>query len=144
MERFVEIPVIGYMQLRYLTFAEVAVLRRLTLRTSYTPVYGLAFGFLSISTITSPVFREIVLEVGGTPSRFDGPSPAYWGRWEEFDRMIEQRFAKNGDFRLIIRTGELQNREAFKEHAKGTFPLLASKGCIHFETSHSIEKCLPR
>jgi hypothetical protein len=70
-ERLVDFPVIGYMQLRYLTFAGVAVLRRLTLRTSYAPVYGLTFGFLSISTITSPVFREIVLEVGGAPSRFD-------------------------------------------------------------------------
>ena len=135
-ECITDFPPIGYLELRYLTFREITALRRLTLRTASTPASGLAFGFLPISTITSPVFRELVLELDGLSSRFDGPSPAYWGRWEEIDRLVEQRFAKHGDFRLVIRTGELSDQETFQRHTKENFPLLAGRGCIHFETSY--------
>lgn len=122
------------MQLRFLRFKEIATLRRLTLRTAFTPVSGLAFGFIPISTITSPVFRELVLELGDVSFRFDGPSMAYWGRWEEIDRLADERFAKHNDFKLVVRTGELGDKEAFQKHFKDNFPLLASRGCIHFET----------
>lgn len=122
------------MTLRYLRFTGIKTLRRLTIRTAFTPVSGVTFGFIPLSTVTSTVFREIVLELGGRPSRFDGPSPVFWGRWEEIDRLIEQRFAKDGDFRLIFRTVELDDREGFQRHAEGTFPLLAGRGCLRFET----------
>ncbi|KAF9781756.1 hypothetical protein BJ322DRAFT_1111680 [Thelephora terrestris] len=113
----------GYLGLRYLNFKGIAGLRRLTLRTAFTPVFGVAFGFIPISTITSPVFRQLVLGLGGIPSRFDGPS---------------LRFVEDGDFRFTIRTGKLHDHEAFQKHAKEAFPLLASRGCIYFEISSSI------
>lgn len=131
-----DFSLIGYMRLRYLTFKELTRLRRLTLRTFYTPASGLAFGFLSVSTITSPLFHEFVLELNALSSRFDGPSPAYWGRWEEIDRLFEERFGQHGGFRLVIRTAELRDQDAFQRHAEGSFPLLAARGCIHFEKTH--------
>ena len=47
---------------------------------------------------------------------------------------------KREDFKLIIRTGKLYDRETFEAHAKETFPLSAQRGFIRFETSYSIER----
>ena len=63
-----------------------------------------------------------------------------WGHWAEVDEFLHERFAKHGDFRLIIKTGSRYALDAFQRHAKEGFPLLASKGCIHFETSQLIDK----
>ena len=98
-------------------------------------MFGVAFWFIPISTITSPVFREFVLDLGEIPSRFDGTSPVCWGRWGETDRLVAQRVVKDSDFRFTIRTAKLRHWETFQRHAKKTFPLVASSGRIHFETS---------
>lgn len=121
--------------MRHLTFGEIAGLRRLTLRTAFTPMFGVAFWFIPISTITSPVFRKFVLELGEIPSRFDGTSPLCWGRWGETDRLVAQRVARDSDFRFTVRTDKLHHSETFQRHTKETFPLVASSGRIHFETS---------
>ena len=125
----------GYDQLRDFNFRDIAGLRRLTLRTAFTPDYGLAFSFTPISTITSPVFREFVLEVDGIPSNCDGTNMRPWGRWGETDTLIAERVVKDGDFRFTIRTGKLHRPERFRMQARWFFPLAARSGCIHFETS---------
>lgn len=101
---------------------------------------GLTFVSHLVSTITSPFFSELVLELAGPPSHFGGLSAEYLGRWVSTDAFLEEQFAKGGDFKLIVRTGELHDRNTFQKHAKDNFPLLASRGCIHFETSHCLEK----
>lgn len=98
-------------------------------------------GLRALSTITSPVFCEFVLELGKLPSQFSRPSFEHWGHWQDgIDKLFEKRFAERGDFRLIIRTGKLYDREMFQAHARESFPLLARRDCIRFETSHSIDR----
>lgn len=125
-----------------LKFAQIPVLRQLTLRMAFPQLSALALELLprSISTITSPVFHEVVLELGRVPSDFYGPYSMYWGEWERIDRYLWNRFANRNDFRLVIRTGELFDRETFEAHAKETFPMLAGRGQIYFERSHLVEK----
>ena len=137
-ERLVNPPA-GQEWLCPLKFTEAMGLCRLTIRVLFTRVADVTSGSFPISTITSPFFSEFVLELGGLSSHPDGLSPEYWGRWESIDRFLNERFAKHGHFKLIIRTGECHDPETFQRHAKETFPLLASVGCIRFEVSHSVD-----
>lgn len=111
---------------------------------SFPQLSALALELLprSTSTITSTVFHEIVLGLGRIPSLSDlrGPYSLYWGEWARIDRFLGNKFASREGFRLVIRTDELFDRETFERHAKETFPFLAGRGCVHFETSHSAEK----
>jgi len=84
-------------------------------------------------TVTSPVFCELVLELIGLPPQFIRSPSTFWGRWEEVDVFLQQRFGVRGDFMLVIRTGELYDQENFQRHARAKFPLLTSMGCIRFE-----------
>ena len=116
----------------------ITALRQLTFRVVFTTASDVfAFNVLPILTITSPVFRELVLELGRLLFYFYA---MYWGYWGEIDKFLDERYAKNGNFRLIIRTGNLDAPSAFQTSAKEGFPLLASRGCIHFESSHMIDE----
>lgn len=108
----------------------------------FTHVSGIPFRSLPISTITSPAFCELVLELGGLSSRPD-QQHQYWGHWERVDEWLKERSATRGDFKLIIRTGKLRDPETFQKHAKEAFPLLASGGCINFEMSPFVEEYWP-
>ena len=127
--------------MQYIVFTGITGLRRFTFRVPFTDMTVLDHDALlrALSTITSPVFSEFVLELGGLPTHFHGPSSKYRGRWKEIGELLENQFALHGDFRLNIRTGKLYDRETFQGHAKEIFPLLASKGCIQFEMSYSID-----
>ena len=94
-----------------------------------------------LSTITSLVFREFVLELG--PSRFHTPSWEHWGCWTQIDGLLERQFARYGSFRLVVRTEKLRDMENFEYHTKEAFPSLARRGRVHFETSDSIENHWP-
>jgi hypothetical protein len=93
-----------------------------------------------MSTISSSLFHEFVLEISRIPVDFCGSYSLYWGEWERIDRFLEKRFATRQNFRLVIRTGELCDKETFEKHAKETFPFMADRGCIRFESSNLIEK----
>jgi hypothetical protein len=125
-----------------LDFTELKVLRRFTLRVAFTQTLSLAFGCLPTSTIASPVFSEFVIEVGGVPPYAEEPCSAYWGYWERSDTFLERRFGSRGGFKFIVRTSELQTEENFQRQTKEAFPMLTSRGCIHFETSPLIKKYL--
>ena len=110
----------------------MTALRQLTLRTT-------AFSDLDIplarmlSTIVSPAFYEFVLELGGS-SLPERESMIRWGPWRDFDILVEDKFARNRDFRFIIRTGDSSDWEELQRQAKwGCFPQLASRRCIYFE-----------
>jgi hypothetical protein len=124
---------------------EATALSRMTLRMTFREVSILKRDALLgvLSTITSLVFSELVLEIGGLPSHFHEPSSEHWGCWEQIDDLLENQFAKYGSFRLVIRTNELNDKENFERHAKQSFPLLARRGRIHFETSNSIGNYWP-
>lgn len=119
------------------------VLRRLTIRVLFTQVASIPFGPLPISTIASPVFSEFVLELGGLNSHPSWLPPEDWGSWEEIDEFLNGQFTNRGGFKLIIRTDELHDPTTFQRHATDAFPLLASRGCIRFETTPLIEKHWP-
>jgi len=126
----------------YFIYGWNRVLRRLTFRLAFPHMsvlpFKLAFG--ALSTIRSPDFCEFVLELGKVPSRLILPSSEYWGYWGKVDRFFEEWWTKHQDFRLVIRTGKLYDRETFETHAKETFPLSARRGFVRFETSYSIER----
>ena len=93
-----------------------------------------------LKTITSLFFHEFVLELGGLSPHLNRKYSMHLGQWEKVDEFLETQFAKGGDFKLIIRTGETDDRESFHKQTRETFPLLASRGCVYFEMSNSIEK----
>ena len=124
----------------YLKLREMTVLHRLTLCTGFeklsilsrdNPLRGI------LSSIASPVFREFVLELGRSasfPERWS-TMMEIWGFWRYFDGFFEERFARHGDFRLIIRVSQPFDREDLRKQAEWGFPLLAGRGCIYLETS---------
>jgi hypothetical protein len=132
----------GEIHLEGLGLAKIRGLRRLALRTALCRVFVLELDVLIgvLSTISSPTFCEFVLELILFPAHFDETSSENWGRWEKVDEFLHGRFAQRGDFKVIIRTGEIHDWETFQRHMKEGFPLSARRGCIHFETSRSLEK----
>ena len=119
--------------MQYIVFTGIKGLRWFTFRIPFTDMTILDHDALlrAISTITSPVSSKFVLELGGLPTHFHGPSSKYWGGWKEIGKLLENQFnALHRNFRLNIRTGKLHDRETFQGHAKEIFPLLVSKGCI--------------
>ena len=126
-------PSIEFYELR---LTKMAVLRRLTLLASF--LYGRPHldrsSLVTLSTIVSPVFCELVLVLDGSPPEIQSMGAS--GLWGDFDRFFEERFARHGDLRLIIVIsyypsdwGDLQ-REVERD-----FPLLAERGCIYLERS---------
>ena len=126
----------------YFIYSENRVLRRLTFRLAFSHMSVLPFKLAlgALSTIKSPDFCEFVLELGKVPSQFIETPSEYWGYWGNIDRFFEEQWTRREDFRLIIRTGKLYDRETFEAHAEETFPLSASRGFLRFETSYSIER----
>ena len=123
----------------------VTTLSRLTLRVAFRQVYILKRDALLalLSSIKSLVFCEFVLELGRLPPHFRGPPLDHWGFWKGIDHLLEEKFARYGSFRFIIRTGRLYDREIFEMHVKEIFPLLTEGGRVQFETSNSIDKYWP-
>lgn len=132
---------IGYSELDELRFTDLTVLRRLTLRTTFFRMSNLPRDALCItlSSITSPSFSEFVLELGILPFP-SGLRFELWDDCDEVDSFLEERFAKNRDFKFIIKTSELHDRGAFERYAKEAFPLLAGTGRLRFEISDSVDK----
>ena len=126
----------GPMELCSLEFTEIAVLRRLTLRKVYPQALEVFVG--ALSTITSPIFCELVLELDGRSCRSNRTYPKLWLCWKKIDKFLEGRFAEQGDFRVVIRTGEIYNWEPFRAHMEKAFPFLAKRGQVGFETSRAL------
>ena len=118
---------------QYLDLTTIPVLRRLTFRTTFNHLAYLGYSYSLFSTIVSPVFCELVLEIHGSPSRFEPWCLASSTAWGQSGYLLEG-FARNGDFRLIIRASEVSDREELGREAERAFPLLASRGCIYLET----------
>lgn len=101
---------------------------RMMFNTDVSPGLG-----MTVSTIASTTFCEFVLELGKIPHRFGRVFSGRRGYWRVIDRIFEGKFANHEDFRLIVRTGKLFDQETFQRRTRKAFPLLASRGCIHFE-----------
>lgn len=87
----------------------------------------------TLSTITSPLFSELVIELDDHPYYFDESPLEVWGHWEAIDEFIAENFAQRGGFRLIIRPKWLDKQENFHSNVMEIFRLSARKGCIRFE-----------
>lgn len=120
-----------------LGFENLAVLRRLTLRVSfdlYPPFSDHTLLLRLLSTITSPVFREFVFEPHDRNFYSFESALKYWHPWKTVDELFEERFSREGNFRVIIRTGDLPyDQETLQMLATEGFPLSTGRGCIHFE-----------
>lgn len=92
-----------------------------------------------LSTIKSPVFRELVLEMPGQPD-FGSSFPEHQGGLDRTSSIREEQFAEREDFRFIIRTGVLDDQETFQRFVKEACPSLARQGGLLFETSDLV-KC---
>lgn len=116
--------------------ARLDVLRRLTFRVAFGRYIHFSEHTLlleALSTITSSTLSEFVLEARGRPPDFIRPFSTHWQRWESIDAFLEERFAQRRDFKVIIKTGELKyDQEASRTSIRRGFPLLARRGCIHF------------
>ena len=129
----------GNFELYSLTLARVTALRRLTLRMTFLQVFFFQRALLreALSTITSPVFREFVVELREPPIPSKMLPLEYMGRWEEIDKLLEERFAKHEDFKVIIRMGVPCDQEYLHGHGKEFFPFLARRGCVGFDVSRN-------
>ena len=94
----------------------------------------------SLSTITSLAFSEFVLELSAVPSGFAQPSLKLWGNWDEIDMLFEGFLCSSPDFKLVIRTDRLYDRDNFQAQAKERFRLMAGRDRIRFETSLAVDK----
>ena len=120
-----------------LKLTEIEDLRRLTIHPIFHTSSDVPFEFLSVLTIASTTFCELVLVLG----RYSFcPDRMRWNRWAEIDRFLYGRFAEHGDFRLVVKAGNLGVLDSFRRGAHEGFPLLASRGCVHFEICCSIDK----
>ena len=126
--------------MKYFDLTANVALHQLTLRVAFPNLLLLPPELEVLSTVSPPTFREFVLELGKLPSHFSCPSWQHWGDWDDIDKLFAERFAEREDFRLVIRTGKLYDRETLQRHAKERFPLLAERGCIRFETSHLVDQ----
>jgi hypothetical protein len=125
---------VGYQQL---DLTRIKGLRRLAIRPVLHSYPSTASQFLPILTITSTVFCELVLALG------TNRHVIVWTLWRpctEIDRFLYERFAKHEHFRLVVKAGNISVLGAFRRHATEVFPLLASRGYIHFEVCHLIDK----
>jgi hypothetical protein len=87
-----------------------------------------------LSTVTSPVFCELVLELGG-PSDPYGHQSIFRDRWRVLDGCLEERLSDRRDFKIIIREGLGWCKGEFRRHAKEMLPLLARQECIVYTVS---------
>lgn len=120
-----------------LGFANLAILRRLTLHILPNSYISFSERTLLLglpSTIAPSVFREFVFEPCDPIFRSSEATLMYWKRWKAIDGLLEERFSGEGDFRVIIRGGNLPyDQETLQILVAGGFPPLTEKGCIHFE-----------
>lgn len=92
-----------------LRLTELVTLRRLTFRAppngslchNHHELVGV------ISTITSPVFRELGLEASVLPPWIDRRFHHKWDHWHGVDKYLGGRLAEWEDFRVTLRTKEL-------------------------------------
>jgi hypothetical protein len=128
----------GCVELRFLDFTKMDVLCRLTFRvTSCRHLFHLSGPHplcAQLSTIISPNFCELVLEFCTPDPPLDRRPQESWDIRNDLDSLLEEKFARNGDFRLTIRTSEHCDREELQRQAGCAFPLLASRGRIYLET----------
>ena len=127
-------PLVGYLELRDLTFMDLRALRRLTFRSTAYNVLMFKHNLLlmALPTLESTFFCELVFELFGPVTHH----PRYyldWGRWEGIDTLLGDRFAKCEDFRLVFRIDEVCGREAYQKYMRDSLPSLQERGRIHFE-----------
>ena len=93
----------------------------------------------ALFAISSPLFREFVIEVERSP-HYTQPISPWWGGWNRLDQYLDGLFSEREGCRLIVRVPQLFDREAVKQRAMEIFPRLVERGCFHFETFSSIER----
>ena len=89
---------------------------------------------------TSLSLSEFVLELSGLPSELTQPSRMLWGNWDDIDKMFEKFLRSRPEFKVVIRTGRLYNRDKFQAQAKERFPLMARRGRLQFETCLVVDR----
>ena len=108
------------------------------IRTPFSNLYKLAATPLwkSLSTITSTALSEFVLDLSGSPSEFTLPALEInlWGDWSGIDEILGGFLDRCCDFKLVVRTGTLSDRDGFQAQAEKMFPLMAWMSRIEFET----------
>ena len=80
-----------------------------------------------------------MLELVSPPPRFIQLAFDLCGDWLNIDRL-SRSFLWRPDFRLVIRTGTLSDCDEFEAHVQETFPLMAERELIQFETSLALDK----
>ena len=90
--------------------------------------------------MTFPALSTFVLELVSPPPRSTQRSSDLWGDWDDIDRLFRSFLLWRPDFRLVIRTGTLSDRDEFEAHVQETFPLMAERELIQFETSLALDK----
>lgn len=127
----------GYLNFWHLEFTKLKVLRRLTLRTPLHDALSVLPRNIPgpLSTIESPLFCELALELVTVPVFPDEQDWLHWDQCRKMDKFLDERFADGGCFKLIIRTYWRRNTKVFQSHAKQGFPLLVRRGCIRFDSS---------
>lgn len=54
--------------------------------------------------------------------------------------MFETFLGLRPEFRVVIRTGRVYNRDLFEAQAKERFPLMAKRDRVRFEVSLTVDK----
>ena len=137
-------PVPGYGELGHLPsrFYKNTSLRSIVIRTPFfnLPVLNLKPSRANLLSDASLSRSEFVLELSGLPSEFTQPSRTLWGNWDEIDKMFEKFLGSRPEFKVVIRTGRLYNRDKFQAQARERFPLIAGRDRLRFETCLVVDR----
>ena len=118
-----------------LNFVDATNLRSLTLRVNFQGIVHLPeVLYRTHSTITSPFFSELVLEVEWVPRTLEPAHDAWkwWGVWTKLDEMFERIDVERG-FRVVIRAKEVDRESNFIAQAENRLPLMAARKGLVFE-----------
>ena len=129
--------------LRYLYLWKNSSLRSIVFRTPFSNLYKLATApfWANLSPIASPSLSELVLDLSGFSSEFTLLlNTNLWGDWSRVDGIIADFPDWCSDFKLVIRTGTLSDHDQFQAQTKKSFPLMAGRGRIEFETSLGVDR----
>jgi hypothetical protein len=119
-------------QLSSLDLGEATVLRRLTFHAKGLEELHCGPFLRALSTIKSPVFREVAIEVEGL---FRGPwKYVLGGDWSKLDRHLDELFSMREDGQLVFRAHEFVDHQSVKTQAMQLFPRVVERGRFRFET----------
>ena len=105
------------------------------------PVLNLKHSHANLLSDTSLSLSEFAPELSGLPSDLTQPSRKLWGNWDGICAMFKNFLCSRPEFKAVIRTGRLYNRNKFHwAKARERFPSTVGRDRLQFETCLVVDR----